>query len=709
MDSITAVPLMVILTFRVGYTPPFGSRSFQSTITLTTLGQRDALAVASGALGAADLPSEVAAALMEKAEGVPLFIEEVAKTLVDLGVLRREDGRVTLVRRAGDISVPDTIHDIIMARLDRLGEDGKRTVQLASVIGRQFVVRLLNRVAGMSEQLDGLLRDLQALELIYEQGLLPEPAYIFKHAVIQDVAYNSLLRERRKELHRAVGVALEELYPDRLAEHYEELAHHFSQGEEWARAFEYLARSGDRARDAYANSVALEWYARALDAAARGTVSRRRVAEVYQRRGQILVNVARIDEAVAEAERVLEIARAEGDRRLEAEAFADMAWAHNMRLSWEHLPALKHCVQQAFEIAREVDDQRLLAQTLFLIGATDQIEGKLAEAEQNLGESIRIARAGGFPKIVVSSQNFLSIQTGWRGDFAAAIAMAREVEAGARDMHDGFVEVFAMSNRSFSHIARGEHREARDLIATALQLSRERENHFITGRLTNTLGWLHQEYGDFEGARELDRESADLGKRIKSGNVEISALINLGFDDLHGGAPDRALSLFEDTLVRADRAFGAHRWRWTIHLLFGLASSLLVLGRDGDALAQAERGLEQARATGSQKYIGWFHGVRAELARRAGDVGRAVSELEAALAIAERIGYPTLTWQAAHRLATARAAAGDPAGALASVRLATSTLERVAAEAPEPRLRQALEAWPRVQAVYETAERLRRH
>lgn len=114
----------------------------------------------------------------------------------------------------------------------RRGDAGKRTVQLASVIGRQFLVRLLSRVSGMSQQLDGLLRELQTLEIIYQQGLLPEPAYVFKHAIIQDVAYQSLLRERRRELHRRVAFALEELYPDRLAEHYEELAHHFSEGEE---------------------------------------------------------------------------------------------------------------------------------------------------------------------------------------------------------------------------------------------------------------------------------------------------------------------------------------------------------------------------------------------------------------------------------------------------------------------------------------------
>src|SRR5262249_9678220 len=161
--------------------------------------------------------------------------------------------------------------------------------------------------------LEQLLRELQGVELIYEKSALQEPAYIFKHAVIQDVAYGSLLRERRRHLHRAVGYALEELYPDRIAEHYEELAHHFSLGEEWAKAFEYLAHSGDRAKDASANQLALEYYTRALDAApkAEGAVERKRLAEVYQRRGTLLAMSARIAEALADAERMLELARAE--------------------------------------------------------------------------------------------------------------------------------------------------------------------------------------------------------------------------------------------------------------------------------------------------------------------------------------------------------------------------------------------------------------
>src|SRR5438105_3283001 len=599
MESIAGVAVMLILTYRVGYARSFGSRSYYSTMTLTTLGEHEALAVARGVLGASELPRELLAALKQKAEGVPLFIEEVAKTLLDLGVLRREGDRLVFVGGPETIDVPETINDIIMARLDRLGDDGKRTVQLASVIGRQFLVRLLSRVSSMPQQLDGLLRELQALEIIYQQGLMPEPAYVFKHAVIQDVAYNSLLRERRRELHRSVAFALEELYPDRLAEHYEELAHHFSEGEEWAKAFEYLRRSGDRAREASANTTALEWYARALEAAARVVppVSRLQLAQIHQRRAQILTTVARLEEARAEAQQMLEYARAEGDRR---------------------------------------------------------------------------------------------------------------VEADAREIHDGFNEVFGMSNRCFALIGRGDYRAAWDTLARGRTLARERQNHFMFGRMTNTLAWLRQEYGDFPGALELNRESREIGHRIKNGNVEISALIDLGFNDLALKGPQPAVALFEETLERARKAFGAHRWRWSIHLAFGLTTALMMLGRDGQALAEANRGLAEAEQTESLKYVGWFHARRGELALRGGDAAAAVESLKRAVAIARRIAYPTLTWQAADLLARASMALGAGDEANAAARLAADTVAAIAAVAPESALADTLRQWPRVIEMQETVERVRR-
>ncbi len=709
MDSVAGVPLMLILTYRVGYAPPFGSRSFHTTLTLHTLSEADALVMAGRVLGTEHFPEELKAALMQKAEGVPLFVEEVTKTLLDLGVLRRENGGYRMAKGVAEVSVPDTIQGIIMARLDRLGEDGKRTVQLASVIGRQFLRRLLERIAGVAGPLEGLLQELKALEIIYEQGLLPEPAYVFKHAVIQDVAYGSLLVQRRKELHRAVGFSIEELYADRLADHYEELAHHFWNGDQWDKAFEYLVRSGNKAKDAYANQVALDFYRKALDAAPRVSppIPHGRIADIHERRSQVWLLLARYPEAIAESERMLEVARAARDRRLEGEALVCLALAHWLTFSSEHLSYTRRFAEAALQIARETGDQRVLVRSLSYLGLVDQVDGKLTEADQKLDESLRISEAGGFQDMVAQNHTYLAAHANWRGEFRKVISLCLRGEETAARIHDGLQELLALTFHCLGHIGVGEYAEALAVIDEGLTKARERDNRFVVGRLTNTLGWFHQELGDFAGAIEHDRESVDIGRGIKNPNVEISASINLGFDYLNLGDPARCVSLLEETLVRVEKfAFGAHRWRWAIHLQAYLAEALIETGQPDAALAQLERGLAQALATGSRKYVARCHALRGEIALRAGQWGPAEADLEEALRIARAIGYPTLIWQSADRLARARAGAGRVEAAVTAARLAAETIDAVAARIPDSALRATFLAWPRVEAARDELVRL---
>jgi predicted ATPase len=179
------------------------------------------------------------------------------------------EGRVEFARDPSEITVPDSIHDVLMARIDRLDEGPKRAIQMASVIGREFALRLLERIVEAGEAMGAVVSELRALELIYQKVAHPELAFMFKHALTHDVAYESVLERRRRALHRIVGSAIEELYADRLAEHYEALAHHFARGEEWDRALLYHERAAQKARDVYANHSAAEHYREALAIAER--------------------------------------------------------------------------------------------------------------------------------------------------------------------------------------------------------------------------------------------------------------------------------------------------------------------------------------------------------------------------------------------------------------------------------------------------------
>ncbi len=174
------------------------------------------------------LPEEVNTLISTEAEGNQFFVEEILKTLLESGVLRRSDRQYTLSRAAEDIVIPDTVQDVIMARIDRLDEVTKKTLQFASVIGRHFSRRLLDHIPDLRGQSAAALEQLRALEFIHERSRFHEPAYTFTHALTCEVAYGSLLVHRRKELHHVIGTAIERHYADRLAEQYEVLAYHFS-------------------------------------------------------------------------------------------------------------------------------------------------------------------------------------------------------------------------------------------------------------------------------------------------------------------------------------------------------------------------------------------------------------------------------------------------------------------------------------------------
>lgn len=206
-DSLAAARVLLLVTYRPGYPNPFGERTYTTRLGLRTLSDHDSLRLAAGLLAMAEFPPELRALIVGKAEGNPFFLEEVLKSLLEVGALRQRDGQYVLTKPISEIYVPETIQDVIMARIDRLEDDPKKALQLASVIGREFTARLLERISDVQAHLERFLQELKVFEFIYERSFSPELAYMFKHALTHDVAYNSLLMQRRKELHRLIAMA----------------------------------------------------------------------------------------------------------------------------------------------------------------------------------------------------------------------------------------------------------------------------------------------------------------------------------------------------------------------------------------------------------------------------------------------------------------------------------------------------------------------
>jgi len=646
MDSVAGARAMMILTHRIGQTHPFPSRSFHTTLNLHHLSGAQALEMATRVLGATDFPEELKTALEQKAEGVPLFVEEMTKSLVDLGFLARENGHYRVTKALEDLSVPNTMQDIIMARLDRLGSDGKRTVQLASVIGRQFVVRLLERVAGLTGKLQGLLAELKALEIIYEQGLLAEPGYVFKHAVIQDVAYSSLLVQSRKDLHRAVGEAIEELYRDRLTEHFAELAHHFTRGEDWSKALRYSTLAGDQAAQVFANVEAKKHYFSALDAAAKLSPPPdwETLLTLHSKYAEVLLNLSEYDDAAAEYLKALELARRAGDRRREMEA---MVWLSSVYdFSHRGEPAIDY-TEQALAIARELDDREYQA-----ICLANRVEirvagwGQIVETAPDAEEALRLSKEIKNQPLLAKSLVYLGAALQWRGEFGRALAHLKDGLELAHKTHSGFNYGFGVFHTGNAHLSLGDYEEALLWYKRLSDYGSAAGDKFWIARAPNLIGAVHLELHDLDVAAERNLEAEEIARRAWPWpEPRGHSLMKVGLAHLEKGEHGKA----EEFLQRAWNLLEEdtwYRWRWHIPLLRARGALALAERRFDDAWKFAVESLEMASRSGSRKHIARAMQLQGMVLAASGRLEDAARTLESSVAPAAQIGTHPDVWMA---------------------------------------------------------------
>ena len=702
-DSVGATRILIVATHRLGYSPPFGTRSFQTRITLSPLSEAEALSMAGRMLGVERFPADVTRALLDKAEGVPLFVEEVTKTFLDLGILERDNGGFRVVRPIRDAAVPDTIHDIIMARLDRLGEEGKRTVQLASVIGRQFLRRLLERIAGLTGELEGFLQELKALEIIYEQGRLAEPAYIFKHAVIQDVAYQSLLVQRRKELHRAVGRAIEELYPDRLADHYGELAHHFVEGEQWPEAFRYSILAGDRAAHAFASAEARRHYAQALEVADRARPGDRELASVHEKLGGALFILAEFEAAVAEFERALALIRRLGDRKQEVATLLGLANVYN----WGHkIAEVLATVNGALAIAIEIGDTAGQAGCHALRGeARGGVYGPVVEAMRDSSEALRLAREVRDSRLLAQCLTFAGRQLEWYGEYDVAVGHLREGLELARREHSGYLVGLSLYHLGHAALARGDYEGALGHYRSLLEYAEAAGDKLYLARLPNLFGGVSLEIFDLDEAIRLNAEGDETSRRLWPWpEPRGHSLWKLGLAHLYRGNHGSAERAFREAeSLRELDTWG--RWTWESSLWRSRGELALAEEKYDEAWTWALRSLEAATQCRQRKHAARALRLQGDILAAQGRLEDAARALTASLDQARVIGTARESWIGQAALGNVLTRLGRDTEAEAQLTAAADTIESIAAKLVTPQLRRSFLAAERVVGVFQTLGR----
>ena len=686
VESVPDNRLLLVLTHRPEWSPPFGERPFYSRIALEPLSEDDTAIIAVGTSGDSPLPRELAAFIYRKAEGNPFFIEEVTKSLLESGSVVRAETGYALARPLEEIDVPDTVQGVIMARLDRLDEAPRAALQTASVIGREFTSRLLERTAGTSS-LDDTVRELKAVQLIFERTLYPELVFMFKHALTHEVAYGSLLHERRRVLHAAVAESIRELYTDRPAEVVETLAHHYERAELWVDAVHYLVGSADKAMAGFALDQALGYADRAVAAMERsdGPPDLGVLAYLHQIRGQCYELRNEWPAALACYREMVAAAEAGGDdvTRGFGLTFVSLAqiYAHQLVEGEE-------TARVAESIAEEIGDPNLRALTKMALLFDQTVMGDLDAAYPQIEVMEQAARSAGDPFTRSITLDLAGEMKHMQSDEHRALALVEEALTIAEHGGLGQPLSYIYFDRILVTLALGRYDDAfaaaRKSIAHAERVG---DQGFWWCRGKNTLGRIYFELGDLERGALHNQEAVERALIFGDKETLRNAELNLGDCALGRGETDEALSIFEGL----ERAFAADaypfewmKWRYTQHLLMGLSQTWLSLGEAERALTFAEACLELAERTSTLRYISKGRRARGRALGSLGRTNDALEDVGVALRTAQRIGGPEPVWQAHGARAAILLGAGREAEARDAADEALAVVDAIAAALHEP-------------------------
>ena len=639
------IPILFLCAFRPDPgTPAWSLKQVAETeygdryteILLGPLPPQESRALISHLLSGADPPPNLLEQIQGKAEGNPLFVEEVVRELLDRGDLESgpEGLRWKANREPVEMAIPGSLHALLLARLDRLEEDARRTLQLASVIGRSFYYNVLKRVIDAAIELDRELQELQGIDLIREAARQPELEFTFRHALTQEAAYRSILVKRRREYHRRVAEALETLFSDRLEDHAGLLAHHFDAAGD-SRARRYYRLAGKKAAQIYASSEALAYYSRALEI--RESAASEEKLSILEARGEIYFSLGHFEQASADFEAALGLARSTGRAGDENRMLANLAW-----LRWSSGRS-----GEGLELAREAEARSLAsgdpAQALrasIIVGTALQNIGDLSGARLRLRRALTASRVRGSPRLSAMSLYYLAMLENFAGRFGRAAACARKAFEMYLRLGDRLMACRTLFYESLAEGGRGRYDRALAALGEGRLLA-EQVSSLWLARYPNQRAWLSAELGDWETAYEIDLAGLHPAQRLPGfREIEISTLINLALDCTALGLLAEADAYLDESQKDLGRLeFGSHNWRWSIRLADARARLDLSRGDLDEAAGSIDNLLDQARDKEARKYTVRGLALRAQVHLAERLFPQAEADLQVARRLADSLGY----------------------------------------------------------------------
>jgi class 3 adenylate cyclase/tetratricopeptide (TPR) repeat protein len=535
VESLPTARLFLVATYRPEYYHRWGSKTYYTQLRLDPLSPRSAETLLRDLLGQDAGLEPLQRCLLDRTEGNPFFLEESIRTLVEARVLVGTPGAYRLVQATQSLQVPATVQAVLAARIDRLPQEEKHLLQTASVIGKDVPLSLLQAIAGLpAEALRRGLAHLQAVEFLYETSRFAEAAYTFKHALTHEVAYGSLLQERRRALHARIVEALEALAAERLAEEVDRLAHHALRGAAWDKACRYCRQAGARAAGHSAHREAVAYFEQALSALQHLPASREAHEQAIDLRFDLRASLL----PLGEYERMLDYLR---EAEMLAAALDDrgrlghvLAYLVNYFLVMGDLDRAIASGQQAQALATALGDVALeaevnqrLGRAFYNLGDYRQATVFLKRTVASLEGKLPWERCGDERFSPVTSRSWLVRCLAERGEFAEGIVYGQQGLQMAEAVDQPFGLIHICRDVGMLYLRKGNLHQAIPLLERGLALCKVTQVPLLLPSNASILGSAYALAGRIGEALPLLDQAVEAATSMKQVNVVTLNLARL--------------------------------------------------------------------------------------------------------------------------------------------------------------------------------------
>ncbi|MFC1857244.1 AAA family ATPase [Thermodesulfobacteriota bacterium] len=622
LESISGERIFLVFTYRPEFVHTWGGKSYHSQVNLNRLSNRESLTMVNHLLGEEEIHRDLENFILEKTEGIPFFIEEFVKSLKDLKIIVRKDNQYLFSQDFLDMTIPSTIQDVIMSRVDALPESSKEVLQIGSVIEREFSYGLIKRVSSLSEQdLLSRLSVLKDLELLFERGIYPESIYIFRHALTREVVYDSILSKRKKILHKEIGNAIKELYKKNIDEHYGVLAEHFINGENYETGAKYCGLAGRKAEKKGSMNDAIAYIDKqvsCLDKLPLNEVVEKNLIDARTKLGLYFIQIENSIEAKAAVDPIFDLVIKRNDKRRISQVYCIIA-CYKVYVEVD-MPEAFDYLKKALKIGEDLNDLITLLLANLIMGMGLFFNCEFSKTLRCWEKAWEINMAVNNPWGISATKAWIAWVHHYMGNIDLEYRASEETLRIADESGDIYSKARAYTAHGCSYYDKGYLKEAKEHLMKGTDLSEKINLAFWAAYAHFFWGMTHFDMKEYKTSQEhFERAISLIGQILAWPSISEYWKMLLALAKVMN--TDKDINLNE-----IFKCYDANKMKWCEGLMQNCIGSIL-LNIDDQHISEAEvwikKAIESHTGYGMMWYLARDYALYAEFFKRKGDLSQA--------------------------------------------------------------------------------------